>query len=103
MGKRAVNLVLYAGKDRPLASLDVSDPFLAAKVSAKASQYFAHCSASGAHPADLKLVRETREADEEKKLTFTEFAECDPTTGKVVGKLVKELDDIFAAPAAKGE
>lgn len=110
MGAKVTNLVLYAvaeGARRPLVSLSVSDekaPKLSAlevsaKMNAACVAEFSRCERQGVpHPA-LRFVRETRQADEQGRLIFSEYCDVDQQ-GRDDGTPVQELDALFAAKAA---
>lgn len=97
--KKFTNIVLYAiegGARRPLISVGAQDDrFALARVQHAASQEYRRCDAAGVPHSELKLVRETRAADENRTLTFAEYCEVDPATGADVGESHPEIGPLF--------
>lgn len=94
----ATNVVLYRlaeGKRHPLGSFDPKDGMLSMKINAKASQEYRDCDARGNAHSEMKIVRETRIADGDGRLTKEEFVLLDAITLEPKGKSTSDLNSLF--------
>jgi hypothetical protein len=98
----AQNVVVYrTRKDatgamhlQPLASFDPADPMLSAKMTYAAIREYRENDLAGAEHSDIRMVLESREADEGGRITKSDFQEI-ALTAEPKGKSVSVLSDLF--------